>query len=101
MGQQIEVLQRTVVDGVLLVTTDRSVTGQDGVGYSSQEAAAAGAGFGAALAAEILASDTAIDHVYVASNQVVVRRDGGWDDAAADAASVVVSEFFRYYPDSA
>ena len=43
-------------------------------------------------------SDSAIDHVYVRVNQVVVRRQGGWHDAAADAASVVVSEFFRYYP---
>ena len=100
MGQQIEVQQRTVVDGVLLITTDRGVTGQDGAGFSSAEAAAEGTGFGAALAARILAADDAIEHVYIASNQVVARRDGGWDDAATDATSAVVAEFFRYYPDS-
>ena len=101
MGQQIEVQQRTVVDGVLLIATDRSVTGQDGVGFSSVEDAAAGMGFGAALAREILAADDAIDHVYVASNQVVTRRRKGWDDASATATSAVVAEFFRHYRDSA
>lgn len=99
MGQQIEVQQRTVVDGVLLVTTDRGLTGQDGAAFSSADAAGAGTGFGAALAARLFAADDAIDHVYIASNEVVVRRDGGWNDAAADDASTVVAELLRFYPE--
>jgi hypothetical protein len=99
MGQQIEVQQRTVVDRVLLVTTDRSLTGQDGAAFSSAAAAVEGTGFGAGLAARLFAGDDAIDHVYVASNELVVQRDGGWDDQSADDASIVVAEFLRFYPE--
>jgi len=41
MGKPIEVAASTIVGDVLLLDTDRSITGQDGVGYESAEAAAA------------------------------------------------------------
>lgn len=99
MGQQIEVQQRTVVDRVLLITTDRGLTGQDGAVFSSADATAEGTGFAAGLAARLFAADDAIGHVYVASNEIVVQRGEGWDDESADAASTVVAEFLRFYPE--
>ena len=99
MGQQIEVQQRTVLDQVLLVTTDRGLTGQDGAAFTSVGTAAEGSEFGARLAEQLFAADDAIDHVYVASNEVVVRRGGGWEAGAADAASTIVAQFLRFYPE--
>jgi hypothetical protein len=96
MGQAIEVEARRVGD-VVLFDTDRSITGQDGTTYESRSAAEEGERFPDRLAARLFLSDTRIDHIFVASNQVVVRRDGGWDDAAVDAASDVIADFFLFY----
>ncbi|HEX9855958.1 MAG TPA: hypothetical protein VGC47_11660 [Acidimicrobiia bacterium] len=97
MGQTISLESRRILGDVLMLDTDRSITGQDGVAYASPADADASDIFPARLAARLFAADDAIDHVFVASNQVVVRRPGGWDEASTDTASTVVRDFFRFY----
>ncbi len=99
MGQTIEINRTTVLDRVLLIDTDRSLAGQDGEVYGGVEAARRKSTFPARLAVRIFEADSGIDHVFVMSNQVSVRRFSGWDDEKAAAIAKVVSEFFRVYPD--
>ncbi|MDX1448375.1 MAG: hypothetical protein R3246_04860 [Acidimicrobiia bacterium] len=100
MGQTIEINKTTVIDRVLMIDTDRTLAGQDGEAYGTVEAARRSTTFPAKLAARILEADPAADHVFVMSNQVSVRRPGGWDDAAVAAVAGLVSDFFRIYPDA-
>ena len=95
MGQSIEV-EATVVDDVALFSTDRAFTGQDGGSFSSSDEIE-GSDYPAQLAHRLFSDVPAIDHVFVASNQVVVRRPHGWDDHVVDAASRVISDFFLFY----
>jgi hypothetical protein len=95
MGQPITVLGTTVLGEVVLIDTDRSITGQDGSTYQSPDEATDD--FPGRLAARIFGQIDRVTHVFVASNQVVVGRDGGWDDAALQTASEVVTEFFVFY----
>lgn len=96
MGQSIEVAS-TTVGNVVMFDTDRSITGQDGAVFSSREDAAEADDFPSVLAVRIFDADAEIDHVFIASNQVVVRRPGGWDDHVRDSVDEVVSDFFRFY----
>ncbi len=96
MGQSITVESKQIND-VVLFTTDRVLTGQDGVAYPSAEDAAAGSGFGAQLAARLFESDPAIDHVYVAASEVMVRRNETWDSASIAAAAQTVTDLHRFY----
>lgn len=100
MGQPIEVAA-TRFDDVVMFDTDRTITGQDGEGFGSRDDAEAGASFPAQLAQRLFAEVGGVNHVFVASNQVVVRRSGGWDQSEIDTASGVISDFFLYYPDTA
>ena len=100
MGQTIEINGNTVIDRVLMIDTDRTLAGQDGESYGTVEAARRSTTFPARLAARILDADSAIDHVFVMSNQVSVRRPGGWDGASVAAVSALIAEFFRVYSDS-
>lgn len=100
MGQAIEV-QATVVDDVAIFSTDRSITGQDGVSYDSAEAAGRDDRFPGRLASRLYERDGSLTSVFVASNQVVVRREGGWGEASAAALSDVIEEFFLFYPPEA
>lgn len=97
MGQTIEIWDADVVGDVLLVSTDRSLTGQDGETYMPGHPIEPGATFPAHLAARLFESDPGIDHVYVMSNVLSVRRREEWDDASVAAARDVVSSFFRFY----
>ena len=97
MGQRIEVLGNTVVGDSVVIDTDRTITGQDGVVYASAEEAAAGEAFPDVLAQRLFAADDSIASVFVASNTVTVTRYGGWDDAGVTAASGVVADFFVFY----
>jgi len=97
VGQKIEVAA-TVIEDIAMFDTDRGITGQDGASY------AAGAeitedDFPAQLAQRLFADVPGIDHVFVASNQVVVRRPHGWDDQVVAAASVTIANFFKFYED--
>lgn len=95
MGQLINVAS-SVVDEVAVFDTDRSIAGQDGAAYDRATDTDDGT-FPGELARRLLAADTSLDHVWIASNQVVARRPGGWDEAALSAAEKVVSDLFRFY----
>ncbi|HSG78836.1 MAG TPA: hypothetical protein VLD62_04580, partial [Acidimicrobiia bacterium] len=97
MGQPISVLETTVVGDVLMIDTDRSITGQDGSGFGSAAEAAEAATFPGELAGRLFSADDAVAGVFVASNQVVVERTGGWDDATTAAAESIVANFFVFY----
>lgn len=97
MGQTIDILGTTVIDSVLVVDTDRSLGGQDGEAFSSPEEASASSTFPARLAGRLFEVDAEIDHVFVLSNTVTIRRRPGWDDESATAAGEAVSRFFRVY----
>lgn len=94
MGQQITVTPK-VIDDVVVYDTNRSITGQDGDAYV--RGVEADDEFGSQLAVRIFDADEAVDHVFVASNQVVVRRPDGWTDAERDSVAEVIANFFVYY----
>ena len=98
MGQPMQVLSKTVVDDIAMFATDRGVTGQDGVSIARGDEAAEE--FPDQLAAEVFAVDEGIDHVFVASNQVVVRRPGGWEDELTDRVAEVIVGFFVFYDEA-
>jgi len=99
MGQSIVIAGHTVSGNVVMFDTDRSITGQDGQSYSTAEEAGHSDIFPARLAERLFQSDTGIDHVFVASNQIVVRRRKAWDDDQLAGASQVITDLFRFYPD--
>ncbi len=99
MGQTIEV-KSTVLGDAALFDTDRSITGQDGQAFGSTGKAAADPTPAGRLAARVFAGDPAIDHVFVLSNQVTVRRDGGWADEVTENTSAVIRDFFVFYEEN-
>lgn len=99
MGQAIEV-ESVVMGDVVLFDTDRSITGQDGEGYTTLDSAKAGGTSAGALAERLLGLDSAVDHVFVLSNTVSVRRNGGWSDEAVADATAVIRDFFIFYDEN-
>jgi hypothetical protein len=107
MGQTIQIWDANVVSDMLLVSTDRSLTGQDGETYrpntptvgtpTNGDPVATDAIFPAQLAERLFQSDSSIDHVYVMSNVLSIRRPGGWDDASVASTRDVVASFFLFY----
>lgn len=97
MGQRIEIVDTRISGASIIVTTDRSLTGTDGEGFSSADQAAAESTFAAKLASDLFEADTAITRVYVASNVVVLQRDGGWPKETGTLAGRTIEEFFLYY----
>jgi hypothetical protein len=100
MGQTIQIWDADVVGDVLMVSTDRSLTGQDGESYRPGDPVDPEATFPAQLAGRLFEADGAIDHIYVMSNVISVRRPGGWSDQQVEAARSVVSTFFNFYGDT-
>ncbi len=94
MGQPILIKRRDVRGDVLLIDTDRSVTGQDGTAFARDEGVTTIPG---RLAEAIFAVDPEIDHVFILQNTVTVRRRGGWEEAVATAVESAVSSFFLHY----
>ena len=99
MGQTIQISNSIEDDQVLMVSTDRSLSGQDGEAYTGPVSAAAVNTFPARLAIRIFEAESSIDHVYVMSNTVSIRRRGGWDVESKEKALETISEFFRFYRD--
>lgn len=99
MGQTIEIGSVRVVGDVASFTTDRNISSQDGGQFSNAEEAATASTFPGRLAVRLFDALDGVDHVFVASNQVVVRRPGGWDDAGTTATSAVIETFYRFYAD--
>jgi hypothetical protein len=99
MGQTIQITETVEVGDILLVTTDRTLTGQDGESYTGPVSAGAVETFAAKLAVRLFEADASIDYVYVMSNALSIRRRGGWTAETTDKASETVAAFFRFYPD--
>lgn len=97
VGQTIEIKSTAVAGPVLVIDTDRTLAGQDGEPYSGVEAAKANSTHPSKIAVELFESDSAIDHVFVMSNTVSVRRLPSWSEESIAAASEVVRTFFRFY----
>jgi hypothetical protein len=95
VGQTIAVTDRSRVGEVFLLTADRSFSGQDGESYSAAPADATT--FPGRLATRLFEADASLNHVYVMSNTVALKRDGGWDDEAMTTAADTISNFFRFY----
>lgn len=98
MGQTIVINRTHRIGDVLLIDTDRSITGQEGEaytpGYTTQSST-----FPARLSERLFEADPNIDRVHVMSNAVSIKRSGGWTDEAARSINDVVTGFFRFYPD--
>ncbi|MGA7229134.1 MAG: hypothetical protein WBZ45_13100 [Acidimicrobiia bacterium] len=94
MGQTVVIREATTMGDVLLVDTDRSLTGQDGVVMTPESARPAVPGL---LAERLFGLDVGIDHVFVLQNQVTIRRVGGWDEESRAAALSVVEGFLLHY----
>jgi hypothetical protein len=99
MGQTIEIKKVTPVGRVLVIDTDRSLTGQDGESFTGGQTASQVDTFPARLAVRLFDADPEVDYVYLMSNTVSVRRRSDWDSESMTRASDVVAEFFRVYPD--
>jgi hypothetical protein len=97
MGQAVVVNQIREAGDVLIIDTDRSFTGQDGMAMSPDNRGHAVPGM---LADRLFELGIGIDHVYVLQNTVTVRRPGEWDEAAKEAVASVVESFLLFYPDS-
>jgi hypothetical protein len=97
MGQTIEINNTDIVDHVLVIDTDRTLAGQDGESFSGVEAARLRTTFPAQLAVQLFEADSSVDHVFVMSNSVSVRRPSGWNDESVATATETVAQFFRFY----
>lgn len=94
MGQLIQV-EATPIGDVAVFSLDRSLTGQDGVMLSRADDGGDGPPYD--LARSLFSADQQIGHVYVLSNTVTVRRDGGWDQDEVDATARVITGLFVHY----
>ena len=97
MGQTIQIWDANVVAEMLLVSTDRSLTGQDGETYTPDDSISSDSIFPGQLAARLFQSDPSVDHVYVMSNVLSIRRPGGWDETSIASTREVVANFFLFY----
>lgn len=96
MGQNVSIRHSVALGNILLVDTDRSLTGQDGQTITRADP---GSGMPARLGERLLALDPAIDHIHVLQNTVTVRRDGSWDDEVTAPILTTMEEFLRFYLD--
>lgn len=94
MGQLIQVAAATM-NRVAIFSTDRSLTGQDGISLSPEHAD--GSDPPHDLARRLFDADGEIDHVYVLSNTVSVRRLQDWDETSVGRASDVIANLFIHY----
>ncbi|HWL49208.1 MAG TPA: hypothetical protein VNT92_04970 [Acidimicrobiia bacterium] len=94
MGQTVIVNDMNELGDVLLLDTDRSFTGQDGIAMAP---AHRGGGVPGVLADELFDLGLGVDHVYVLQNTVTMRRPGGWDEESKASVASVVEGFLRFY----
>lgn len=100
MGQAMEVVASRQGD-VVIFDTDRSITGQDGISYTSVGEAAIDSRFPGRLAERLMTADPSLSSVWLASNLVVARRAAAWEPAAIDATAAIIRDFFLFYPEVA
>lgn len=96
MGQTVVIRDSVTMGDVLLISTDRSFTGQDGQSITPDSPGDAVPGL---LGDELFGLDLGIDYAYVQQNTISLRRPGGWDPEAVEQALEVTSLFLRHYPD--
>ncbi|HET9201691.1 MAG TPA: hypothetical protein VFP67_00960 [Acidimicrobiia bacterium] len=94
MGQTVVVNQVTEAGEILLIDTDRSFTGQDGMVMSPDDPGEAVPGI---LAEKLFDLGIGLDHIYVLQNTVTVRRPGGWDEASKASVVSVLESFLLFY----
>jgi hypothetical protein len=99
MGQPIKVVAAPRGDAVIY-STDRSITGQDGVSYRTSAEAGADDRFPGRLAVRLFAAEESLSSVFIASNQIVVKRVTDWDTSATATLTGVIEDFFLFYPDA-
>lgn len=97
MGQTVVVNQVREAGEVLLIDTDRSFTGQDGMAMTPDDPGSAVPGI---LAGRLFDLGIGIDHVYVLQNTVTVKRPGGWDDESKAAVISIVESFLLFYAET-
>jgi len=97
MGQTVVIKDSVTIGDVLLISTDRSFTGQDGQSITPDSKGDAVPGL---LADQLLGLGLGIDHIYVQQNTISLRRPGGWDPELVEQALEVTSSFLQHYPDS-
>ncbi len=98
MGQTIVINGTRRIGEVLVIDTDRSLTGQEGEAYTPGYTTKSST-FPARLSERLFEADPNIDRVHVLSNAVSIKRSGGWTDQDAQSVADVVAHFFRFYPD--
>lgn len=96
MGQTVVIRDSVTIGDVLLISTDRSFTGQDGQSITPDSKGDAVPGL---LADELLSLDLGIDHIYVQQNTISLRRPGGWVPESVEKALEVTASFLQHYPD--
>ncbi len=94
MGQLIQV-EASPMGRVALFSTDRSLTGQDGVSLTPDTPDGEDAPH--ELARRLFDADRLVDHVHVLSNTISVRRRQSWDDEAVGRARDVIANLFVHY----
>jgi len=99
VGQRIEVDSTTLIDDTAVFSTNRSLTGTDGEGFTSREEASSSDTFPARLASELFEADDALTRVYVDQNVLVVARSAAWDDTSTTATERLIEDFFLFYPE--
>jgi hypothetical protein len=100
MGQSISITTTTVDGAIAAFHTDRSITGQDGEAFDSAAQATEAGTIPGGLADRLLSAIDSIDHVFVASNQVVVRASAPWTDDDLATARTIITDFFVFYADA-
>ncbi len=94
MGQDVEIKDSVALGDILILDTDRSFTGQDGLTVTP---GSEGGGVPGTLADRLFALKLGIDHVFIQQNTITVRRPDGWDDAAAALVTGITHSFLRFY----
>jgi hypothetical protein len=98
MGQAIQV-ESVAVGETAIFDTDRTMTGQDGMGFSPRSVSDNTTTQGN-LARRLFETDSAVDYVFVLSNQVTARREGGWSDENLRDAESIIRHFFVFYEEN-
>ena len=98
MGQPIKV-ESTLLDDVVIFTTDRSLSGQDGVALLTSEEAQEGATWPARLASRLWDRYPDITGVFILSNTISVRRPQ-WTEPDIEGAAAVIRDLFVFYEEN-
>lgn len=97
MGQLITVTAMSLGETAVF-SLDRSLTGQDGVGFAIRPADTSTPP--ALLAGRLFDSDPGIGSVHVLSNMVTVTRTDGWSDQGLEQARTIIANLFIFYAEA-